>query len=418
MAVRSAFINVCSDPNISVLEISPTSVMTGHFTFTSPSVYLAYDTISADGSCFPPRGTYTNGILTLHSSEVSSMVDNRACQPGECTTADYWSTRPFNFADLQGDIPASAYFAAPGLQQNSTIVESGYFPFLAVPTKVKDLYPEFAKCAPFSKHSSVVQLCHAGFWDPPIALTPTPVLQRPVIPPNGDHITAVPGQTPVTSHATSTISPQAAVLSPTPQPGKSNEGSQGGLSAENDPTLHPHDPEIASVSEQALPGAFTRAAFVPPGADTDSSGAVILQLNGKAVTASYLQPYSGLTALSVGGTTISPGNPPAIIEGKTLRIDSQGSIIVDGSTVQFDSRHKEPLSTSISAAQGIGTERHDVDEGNSAKDIDVDHFSSSAPNVSSAGRSSSEKSMAERSLCANTTLLIVLWALVSLHMSF
>src|ERR1700761_4536839 len=108
--------------------------MTGHFTFTYPFAYIAYDTVSAIGLCFPPRSTYTNGIITLPPSEVSSVVLNRDCPIQNCSTADWWTTRPFNFADLQGDVPANAYFdGPPGDEKNETIVEGSYFPFLAVP---------------------------------------------------------------------------------------------------------------------------------------------------------------------------------------------------------------------------------------------------------------------------------------------
>ena len=208
-------------------EVIPSSVMTGRFTFTSPSAYIAYDKIAALGACPPARSTYTNNIITLHPSEVSSVVRNQACSELVCGgTADFFTTRPFNFADLHGDVPASAYFhtRAPNdnvtikaeddvafLTQklNSTIVQSAYFPFLALPTQVRDLDPGFSKCLPFQRPPGNVILYHPGYWDPPIVLTPVPVLgsERPSLRPF-----LVSDRNPTLGYTTESLSPQATAL--------------------------------------------------------------------------------------------------------------------------------------------------------------------------------------------------------------
>lgn len=70
----------------------PKSVMTGDWTFTSPSVYLAYDTVDVQGQCTTGH-KHMNGVLTLHPSELSSMVNlGRKNDPG----IDREVTRAFN----------------------------------------------------------------------------------------------------------------------------------------------------------------------------------------------------------------------------------------------------------------------------------------------------------------------------------
>jgi len=156
--------------------------MTGKFSFTSPSVYLAYDTvsgyvypvsvcrklitvqISASGKCKHPGSLLTNGILTLHPSELSSVVSSfTACPKSWDSTAvcTFKTMRNFNLLDLHGPVPANAYFqgrkslftsSALGEYEpecSSAICENKYYPTIALPWQVVKSEPAFASCFPF-----------------------------------------------------------------------------------------------------------------------------------------------------------------------------------------------------------------------------------------------------------------------------
>ncbi|KAF2422447.1 hypothetical protein EJ08DRAFT_737875 [Tothia fuscella] len=307
--------------------IVPSSIMTGPFIFTSPFAYLAYDTISAKGSCFPPRGTYTNGILTLHRSEISSMVVNRACSMGECTTADFFTSRPFNFADMEGHVPASAYFDGPRLlTDGSTIVDGAYFAFLAVPTQVRDLDPEFSNCAPFSKHSSLSQLCHAGFWDPPVLLKPTPAIRVPNLSNHFDAtITPFPDPLDVQVANTNTVYPQAtaAMLHSARMTSVQNSEQTPHNRLEGDSSSNENGWQPPSATESGGNG-------VP---DLRNKHQIVFQFNGKLIRGHYFQDTNGDIVLRIKDHKLVAGGPPVMIDSKSLRLDSNGSIIEDSTPV-------------------------------------------------------------------------------------
>jgi hypothetical protein len=306
--------------------------MTGPFTFTSPSVYLAYDTISIEHMCTFPRKAYNNGILTMQPSEVSSVVRNRDCPAPDCTTGEFFTTRPFDYADLQGDVPAGAYFDAQVDPTNSTIVESSYFPFLAIPTQVQNLDPEFSKCLPFSRRpGGMGPICHdAGFWDPPIVLIPTAVLQTPVIHSHSDNsVTPAPGHAAGPAFIPKTKASLAVIVRPTDQP---NEANRMDFTLKNYAT-YTADPDTNKVIHSVAVAAVSRTAREATEINASPDRSAVFWINGKPISGKYFPDGKGGFALGIGGTTLLPGGPSITIEGKILNMETHGSILVNGSPV-------------------------------------------------------------------------------------
>jgi hypothetical protein len=166
------------------------SRVSGPWTFYSPSVYLAMNKIIVARD-YLPLMTYNNHILTLDASDLSSQV--RSCSDTQHLCG--LEARPFNFADLQGPVPASAYYG-PGFygsvlfngRYRETIVDGNYWPRVVIPKEITSIAPDlFASCSLWRsfpvRTSRYPQLngtvktitipgYHAGMLDPPVRLVP------------------------------------------------------------------------------------------------------------------------------------------------------------------------------------------------------------------------------------------------------
>jgi hypothetical protein len=170
------------------------SLFTGRWTLHPSRVYLAMNTISVVRNYFTPE-IYSNKILTLHPSQLSSQVYKctSASLPAKRANCDRIA-RPFNFADLKGPIPASVYFAEDRVGRynprsmlpeealfngrlHDTIIEGNYWPTLSLPTDITSINPGlFESCSPFFHYPTGA---HPGIWDPPVSLTPIPATGLP-----------------------------------------------------------------------------------------------------------------------------------------------------------------------------------------------------------------------------------------------
>jgi hypothetical protein len=245
--------------------------ITGPFELTSPSVYLAYDAISAVDECrYRGRGIYRSGVLALKPEEISSLsvyftqvtVDCRSEESSlyglayDCdqTTGSGLSPLPVphtfnafevarsmmdrhilyvngtsvkpvvtpvraNLADFQGHVPVDAYvaalFADPDYLDyiNSTIHEDRYHPTLMVPSLFQRLDPAWKDCA-----------TTRGVKDPPLTLPTESTLPKLTLRPN---IPIAASLSPAASLQTPWASPTASSLFKTlmdeiPLPGSNN----------------------------------------------------------------------------------------------------------------------------------------------------------------------------------------------------
>jgi hypothetical protein len=155
--------------------------MSGDWTLHPSKVYLAMNTISVQRLGLPDQ-IYTNQILSLHPSELSSQVlDCSWTTPEAGPYFTCWrAARSFNFADLQGSVPASVYFAGGDRKalfngkSHDTIVDGNYWPVISLPAAVTNINTDlFKSCSIFASRTvkGKVTLEHPGIWDPPLTLT-------------------------------------------------------------------------------------------------------------------------------------------------------------------------------------------------------------------------------------------------------
>jgi hypothetical protein len=172
------------------------------WTFYSPNVYLALKGIKVRLGGLPPI-TYKDYILTLNPSDLSTIV-HTAIKTNSFGDLEDGSDSPrrFNFADIQGPVPAGAYFAevkniaGPGLdgyaslpifngKPHKTIVAGNYWPRMSIPSAISNIAPEvFQWCKPdlsttqtktYYKNGTTTTWTTTyrfGWWDPPVKLHP------------------------------------------------------------------------------------------------------------------------------------------------------------------------------------------------------------------------------------------------------
>jgi hypothetical protein len=152
----------------STTDSGPSTVVNGTTLFSNRA-YISYDTLYATNSCGRVGGTYSNGLVTVASSDVYSVsgyhfMTNHAAYS-------------FNFADLAGPVPASAYLCqatcgdsgsplgdgdvlnglyAGRLGFCSTMIDDTFRPRLAVPPQMRHIDPQFENW--YVNHSSSARL--------------------------------------------------------------------------------------------------------------------------------------------------------------------------------------------------------------------------------------------------------------------
>ena len=93
---------------------------------------------------FPVGSTYYGDVIEVASSDISSLCGIYKDPLIVAATA-----RPYNFDDLNGPIPASAYLCNEYCFVGdfcSAVVSTRHRPRLAVPPQVKSLDPEWSSC--------------------------------------------------------------------------------------------------------------------------------------------------------------------------------------------------------------------------------------------------------------------------------
>lgn len=163
--------------SVSIYSHPHASTIINSTTYWSDKAYVRYDEVWAYKWCsldndlaatlVPVGGTYTSHLVEVSSSDVSSICGymfNPTRPYGLLIAA---TAKPFNFQDLLGDIPASAFQCLPRCGRGGfcdEIISSWYYPGLAVPPQVRARDPEWASCVPQFD----------GVPDPPIALGSVP----------------------------------------------------------------------------------------------------------------------------------------------------------------------------------------------------------------------------------------------------
>ncbi|TLD32240.1 hypothetical protein E2P81_ATG05216 [Venturia nashicola] len=124
-------------------------------TFTSPSVYLSFQSLSAyDWGCYKKIGEgVSNTIIALPPESLSSAVGWHLGR----------SAVPYNLADLNGYVSSAAFFRMQGYDWSGprmTIFDDLYAPSVWMPDAVLTMRPEWSTCV----------ISDFGVNDPPLAL--------------------------------------------------------------------------------------------------------------------------------------------------------------------------------------------------------------------------------------------------------
>ena len=229
----------------------------------------------------------------------------------------------FNWADLVSPYPWSAWDASfDCVEENCSIVNGSYNPWLAVPDAIRRLDPRWATC----------DLSLYGLYDPPVAVSSV-----------GDIFatsTFVPQSTPATP-------PQGlqSIVSPTntpPKPKTTPLGPLGGFSAQ--PSLGGGSPE--NTAQPADPKT-SDAEGIPPQTGGGNGGnpdpTTIATVGSQPVVVDPSDPGG----VVVGGSTLKPGSPGTTIANTPVSVGT-GGVIIGGSTVAIP-----PASPPIATAGGL-----------------------------------------------------------------
>lgn len=182
-------------PNVTLTSIGNGTVIAeyrGH-RLTSPTIYLAYDTLTATNNCGQVGATYADGILAIPSTETLSSHGVRYRHRTQMPTLS------FNFADLNEPMPLSIYqqqgSCYPNVTENCPVVIPGnYNPSVNLPRAVRTLDPAWADCADD----------WVGVFDPPKALQSVDALTESPPPQTSPTEPAREGSVPTLGHTNPT----------------------------------------------------------------------------------------------------------------------------------------------------------------------------------------------------------------------
>lgn len=173
----------------------PVTAVVDGTTFTSPTIYLSYRSVFAEDRCI--YVSHSNVLIGISSDHLSSLAIYSGQTP-----------HSFNFADLNGPVPASVWLAQLMCQPTTDCfpIRDDYRPWLAVPNEIRTVDPAWKDC----------ELTYLGSFDPPRILVPAQVLASPTSPPNTDVLSTkiVPAASPLppvsaTTRSYATSSPTA-----------------------------------------------------------------------------------------------------------------------------------------------------------------------------------------------------------------
>jgi hypothetical protein len=349
---KSGFPNVTITPSHNEIV---TAVRDGR-TFTSPTVYVSYDTIYANGNCGRTGNTYAHGIITIPTTETLSTWAYYAYHG-----AGGREQNPFNYADLNEPVPLSIYQMMPscdriGINNPNVMcpvpIPGNYNPLMLIPKAVFDLDPLWTNCATIHGNN---------LFDPPQALQSAGELLPQTTPKSATPVTtpADPGPaTPITTAANpgptqthgngdpTSITPVVPIATlPTPDPAdtdqpQSTSGPQFfevpvATSANVDPS-----PTVPGASP-AEPSPFTVSGTIYSVSTDASGGASLVMIPAPSPNSPQIPPITlaGTTlavtsgALVFAGQTATAGGPAIIVSGTPVQIlPSNLGVVVGGST--------------------------------------------------------------------------------------
>ncbi|KAF2167171.1 hypothetical protein M409DRAFT_54362 [Zasmidium cellare ATCC 36951] len=322
---------------------APKPITTLGTTLFPDSVYISFETLYAAYRPFTGPGgaaaqigpTFSNTIMAFKSQEISTNCYATWWNQTQTSIPGYGPGTQLNFADLNSPVSASAYecqnqcldysvpytggeYVTQYLQPNwcETILDN-FNPLIAVPTRLRDMVPEWKKCKFWSPRQANV------IFDPPQALTEASLEAKPTAPPGYSNPSPSPTPTPPVALPTGTAEQENVPSSPesaNQPPASTGLQSQEGVTLPNQsPASSPSDPPTdPSPSQQH-----------------DSPAGTTIIAGSRTITASF--PSDATNVALVEGTTLSPGGSAISIDGQMVSMGSQGLVAVDAVSSKADS---------------------------------------------------------------------------------
>ncbi|KAH7080169.1 hypothetical protein BKA63DRAFT_505868 [Paraphoma chrysanthemicola] len=329
------------------------------FTFVSPSVYLVLSSLRARDKCGPVGQDISVTTMAFDANDISTIrastwITQGCGWLGLAVTSSITSV-PITFADLQGNCttPNAPWMEwhpdNPWAHMNTA---DPCHPYIAIPTRVRALHPDWASCRALSV---------SGLYDPPQTLhpqqllVPTTVLSSEanlpsITPIPGGGPPLLPGPTPsarATQTPSTSLSSSSVFWHPVPAPTATPAPSPVvvtlppvGPSADVDiiitlfPTWIPEGPAVSPVVSPDTNQDPPQDDQIKPTAGLPSSS-----------RASRLDPVpqdlmgfvskQSTFALVVGTQTLKPGHV-ITVDGVTSTLSNLQSTIVDGVTIFLD----------------------------------------------------------------------------------
>jgi hypothetical protein len=216
--------------SISVFSQPHSSTVIDGNTFWSDSIYLRYSKVYSKNTCEDASIignnaagiVYSGATLTLHSTDISSVC-------GRGLNNFRYTTYPFNYDDLHGPAPYSAYSCAVNCPDSGCegIVQTMYMPWIAVPDQIRTLDPSWVSCDGWFE----------GSYDPPTAIGTASILADTTTPAD------ITGQAPQPGSPAVTMPPPTVTpVSPPPDvsPSDTNDGPKQ-TNVAFDPNSQPSD---------------------------------------------------------------------------------------------------------------------------------------------------------------------------------
>jgi hypothetical protein len=356
----------------------PSTIVALGTTFTSPTPYLSFRSISAwDWGCRTEMGTGISGTII-------------PVQPGQLSSARGWhlgrSAYPFNLADLNGFVTSAAFFQMQGYDWSGpgkTIYDDLYFPTVWLPDMLTELKPEWKTCS----------LSPFGVNDPPIALTTVKYLEPtttkgPIKTPGVEvHESARPGSAP-----TSTIQPTAhpgvtdplatynvksqTGAKPTKQtdatPGSTTSQASGDLIGSwiaaalgisnpqvSSPIAQTRAPTLIVIGKDGISIAGRPGKMSP----SDVYAPAVTPSAGVATAVAYVVAYttiSGHKAIVGEDLTILVGGPATVIDGHEVSAAEDGLVLDTVTVPYFDDASTTAVGSSASSLAGVSISATDA----------------------------------------------------------
>ncbi|KAF7198062.1 hypothetical protein HII31_00418 [Pseudocercospora fuligena] len=305
---------------------APVTVETLGTTFTSPTLYISYQSLYAENACGTTGTVISNTILAIPTDQPLSSVyaGTIPCDAHFRPTQVWTGTAPFTVQDLPS--PAySIYSSQPWCQTyvrnhgcgNVTCPTTyAYKPILVVPTPLlQSMQPAWSSCWGDIR----------GVYDPPIALTQVSSAKGPSVPYGPTHTSDT--SKPTSEPATPASGPAATTPTPTGVPDNLPTTTDG-----DGPTI-PHVSSDVPQSTVNIGGQLTSVLGGEPGQSQpapDSYPNTVATVGSQAYTVSQISGSSGAVVVAQGGNTqtINAGADPITIGNQVASIASNGGLVI------------------------------------------------------------------------------------------